>query len=102
MSVNQDKTVKAYKNLTHVEQAFRSFKSVDLKVHPIYHRTTERVKTQIFLCLLAYYVEWHMRQHIAPILFDEDDWSSAEIKKESVVTSAQKSDKAKANVKKTY
>lgn len=43
-----------------------------------------------------------MRQHIAPILFDEDDWSSAEIKKESVVTSAQKSDKAKANVKKTY
>lgn len=89
-------TVKAYKDLSRVEQAFRSFKSIDLKVRPIYHRTTQRVKAHIFLCMLAYYVEWHMRQFLKQVIFDEEDWSSAELKKESVVTSAQKSDKALA------
>ena len=79
-----------------MEQAFRSFKSVDLKVRPIYHRTTKRVKAHIFLCMLAYYVEWHMRQLLNSILFDESDWLGAELKKTSVVTSAQKSDKALA------
>lgn len=46
--------------------------------------------------MLAYYVEWHMRNLLSPILFDEDDWENAELKKESVVTSAQKSDKARS------
>ena len=54
-------TVKADKNLSQVEQAFRSYKTVDLKVRPIYHYTAERVKAHIFLCMLSYYVEWHMR-----------------------------------------
>ncbi|CDN13598.1 Mobile element protein [Richelia intracellularis] len=53
--------VKAYKNLSQVEQAFRSYKTVNLKVRPIYHDTAERVKSHIFLCMLSYYyVEWHM------------------------------------------
>ena len=96
-------TVKAYKGLSRVEQAFRSLKSVDLKVRPIYHRTVERVKAHIFLCMLAYYVEWHMRQLLKQVLFDEDDWENAQTKKESVVTSAPKSDKAlaKAHTKRT-
>ncbi len=104
-SVNEEvlsasETVKAYKGLSRVEQAFRSLKSVDLKVRPIYHRTTERVKAHIFLCMLAYYVEWHMRQLLAQVLFDEDDWESAELKKDKIVTSAQKSDKAEAKAQK--
>lgn len=98
--LSEQETVKAYKGLSNVEQAFRSFKSVDLKLRPIYHRTTERVKAHVFLCMLAYYVEWHMRDLLSPILFDEDDWESAEVKKESVVTSAQKSDKALAKAQK--
>jgi hypothetical protein len=55
-----------------VEQAFRSYKTVDLKVRPIYHRLAERVKAHVFLCMLAYYVEWHMRKALAPLLFDEE------------------------------
>ncbi|BAY49807.1 transposase IS1634 family protein [Scytonema sp. HK-05] len=98
--LSASETVKAYKGLSNVEQAFRSFKSVDLKVRPIYHRTVERVKAHIFLCMLAYYVEWHMRQLLKQVLFDEDDWQGAENKKESVVTSALKSDKALAKSQK--
>ncbi|CDN14174.1 Mobile element protein [Richelia intracellularis] len=98
-------TVKADKNLSQVEQAFRSYKTVDLKVRPISHShyTAERVKAHIFLCMLSYYVEWHMRELLAPILFDEDDWEAAAARKESVVSPAKKSEKAKkkANKKRT-
>ena len=93
-------TVKAYKNLSQVEQAFRSYKTVDLKVRPIYHHTADRVKAHIFLCMLAYYVEWHMRELLAPILFDEDDWETALSQKDSIVSPAKKSDKAKAKSQK--
>ena len=95
--------VKAYKNLSQVEQAFRSYKTVDLKVRPIYHYTAERVKAHIYLCMLSFYVEWHMRELLAPILFDEDDWEAAAGRKESVVSPAKKSEKAKnkANKKRT-
>ena len=93
-------TVKAYKNLSQVEQAFRSYKTVDLKVRPIYHHTSERVKAHIFLCMLAYYVEWHMRELLAPILFDEDDWKTAIAQKDNIVSPAKKSDKAKAKAQK--
>ena len=76
-SVKEDKldareTVQAYKSLSRVERAFRSMKTVDLKIRPIYHHLEKRVKAHIFLCLLAYYVEWHMRQYLGPLLFDED------------------------------
>ncbi len=66
-------TVRAYKGLSKVEQAFRCLKTIDLKVRPIYHYLDHRVKGHIFLCLLAYYVEWHMREALAPILFGEED-----------------------------
>lgn len=66
-------TVKAYKSLSQVEQAFRSYKTMDLKVRPIYHHLEERVKAHVFLCMLAYYVEWHMKQALAPILFQDED-----------------------------
>ena len=61
--------VRSYKGLSVVEQAFRSFKTVDLKVRPIYHRLEDRVRAHLFLCMLAYYVQWHMRQKLAPVLF---------------------------------
>src|SRR5688572_17200911 len=51
----------------------RSFKTVDLKVRPIHHRLAERVRAHVFLCMLAFYVEWHMRRALAPLLFDDDD-----------------------------
>ncbi len=66
-------TVRAYKGLSKVEQAFRCLKTIDLKVRPIYHYLDHRVKGHIFLCFLAYYVEWHMRKALAPILFEEED-----------------------------
>ncbi|MDJ0571970.1 MAG: transposase, partial [Pleurocapsa sp. MO_192.B19] len=66
-------TVRAYKGLSKVEQAFRCLKTIDLKGSPIYHYLDHRVKGHIFLCFLAYYVEWHMRQALAPILFEEEE-----------------------------
>ncbi len=71
--LNTVETVKAYKGLSKVEQAFRCLKTIDLKVRPIYHYLDHRVKAHIFLCFLAYYVEWHMREALAPILFEEVD-----------------------------
>ncbi len=65
--------VRYYKRLSAVERAFRSLKTVDLQVRPIYHRLADRVRAHVFLCMLAYYVEWHMRQALAPLLFDDDD-----------------------------
>jgi len=66
-------TVRQYKNLSRVERAFRTLKGIDLRVRPIYHRTSDHVRAHIFLCLLAYYVEWHMRQALAPLLFDDEE-----------------------------
>ena len=66
-------TVKSYKKLAKVEQAFRCCKSIDLKVRPIYHYSERRVRAHIFLCMLAYYVEWEMRQKLAPMLFAEEE-----------------------------
>jgi len=98
-----EETVAAYKSLSHVEQAFRSFKTIDLKVRPIFHRDAERVKAHVFLCMLAYYVEWHMRAKLAELLFDEDDEAGARAARESIVAPAQPSDacRAKARTKRT-
>ncbi len=65
-------TVRTYKSLSQVERAFRCLKGIDLLVRPIRHRTVDRVPAHIFLCLLAYDVEWHMRQALAPILFEDE------------------------------
>src|SRR5215469_2299397 len=62
-----------YKSLSEVERAFRCLKGIELRVRPIHHRTAERVTAHIFLCLLAYYVEWHLRRAWAPILFEDEE-----------------------------
>src|SRR5262249_29009959 len=64
---------RTYKSLAQVEQAFRCFKGLDLRVRPIHHRVDPRVRAQLFLCLLAYYVEWQMRQALAPVLYADEE-----------------------------
>ncbi len=71
--LSADQAVRSYKNLSKVEKAFRSYKTVDLKVRPVHHRLENRVRSHVFLCMLAYYVEWHMRRALAPLLFDDHD-----------------------------
>ena len=65
--------VRSYKRLALVEQAFRCLKGIDLLVRPIHHRTADRVRAHILLCLLAYYVEWHLRQAWEPLLFEDGE-----------------------------
>ena len=102
-ALNAEDTVRAYKDLSAVERAFRSLKTVDLNVRPIYHRLSDRVRAHVFLCMLAYYVEWHMRRSLAPILFDDEEPEVAESLRDSVVCPAKRSPKAqrKAQRKRT-
>lgn len=65
--------VRAYKRLGNVEKAFRTFKGIDLRVRPIHHRLEDRVRAHLFLCMLAYYIEWHMRMALAPMLYVDED-----------------------------
>ncbi|WP_430015718.1 IS1634 family transposase [Microcystis protocystis FBCC-A270] len=92
-------TVKAYKSLSQVEEAFRCYKSIDLKVRPIYHYKGDRVKAHIFLCMLAYYVEWHLKQCLAPLLFEDEeiDDGSLNVIKASRSESAQSKERKKRN-----
>ena len=94
--LDADQTVRAYKDLSKVERAFRSLKTVDLKVRPIYHRRPDRVRAHVLLCMLAYYVEWHMRTKLAPVLFDDHDPQAAARQRSSVVQPAQRSPAARA------
>lgn len=89
-----EQAVLHYKSLSTVERAFRSCKSVDLKVRPIHHHLSDRVRAHVFLCMLAYYVEWHMRRALAPILFDDHDQTTAAAQRKSVVAPATRSPKA--------
>ena len=84
-------TVRSYKSLSLVERAFRCIKTVDLHVRPVYHWLADRVRAHVFLCMLAYYLEWHMRQRLAPMLFDDTDKEAAEALRRSVVAQAQRS-----------
>ena len=88
--------VSAYKSLAHVERAFRSVKTVDLEVRPIHHRLAGRVRAHVFLCMLAYYVVWHMRQALAPLLFEDHDKDDAGKGRSSPVAPAKVSATAKA------
>ena len=96
-------TVRAYKGLSKVERAFRSLKSVDLKVRPLHHRRADRVRAQVLLCMLAYHVEWHMRKKLKPLLFDDHDPQAGEQRRRSVVAPAKRSPAAlaKASRKRT-
>jgi hypothetical protein len=84
-------TVRSYKSLALVERAFRCVKTVDPQVRPVYHWLADRVRAHVFLCMLAYYLEWHMRQRLAPMLFDDSDKEAAEALRTSVVAQAQRS-----------
>jgi transposase len=77
-------TVRRYKSLAQVERAFRTMKGVDLRIRPIFHRTPDHVRAHIFLCLLAYYVEWHMRRALAPLLFDDEQLPADRLTRDAV------------------
>jgi hypothetical protein len=100
-SLSQDKldanaAVAAYKSLAHVERAFRSMKTVDLNVRPVFHYNEQRVRAHVFLCMLAYYVEWHMRERLKPMLFDDEHLDEASASRASPVAKAVRSEQAKA------
>ncbi len=92
-------TVLAYKGLAYAERAFRSLKTGDLEVRPIFHWASPRVRAHVFLCMLAYHLEWHMRQALAPILFDDHDRAAAQAQRHSPVAKAQVSPAAKRKAK---
>ena len=88
--------VEAYKSLSRVEQAFRLLKTTRLQVRPVYVYNADRVRAHLFLCMLAYYVEWHLRRRLAPLLFEDDDRQQARAKRTSPVQPVRISDRAKA------
>ena len=87
-------TVRSYKSLSQVERAFRCIKTVDLHVRPVHHWLADRVRAHVFLCMLAYYLEWHMRRKLAQLLFDDTDREAAESLRKSIVASARRSPEA--------
>jgi Transposase DDE domain len=89
-------TVRAYKSLAVVERAFRCLKTVDLQIRPIYHRLADRVRAHVFLCMLAYHVEWHMRARLAPMLYDDADQAATAALRASIVAKAPRSPAALA------
>jgi transposase len=88
--------VQAYKDLARVERAFRSLKTIDLDVRPIRHWIADRVRSHVFLCMLAYHVEWHLRDALAPLLFHDTELDAARAERSSPVASTEPSDAAKA------
>jgi hypothetical protein len=83
--------VQAYKDLSRVERAFRSMKTVDLEIRPIRHWSADRVRSHVFLCMLAYHVEWHLRQALAPLLFHDTDLEAARAERSSPVAATEPS-----------
>ena len=94
-AMDAEDVVRSYKGLSVVERAFRSSKTVELLVRPIYHYLPERVRAHIFLCMLAYYLEWHLRDRLAPLLFDDEDKDEAQAQRDSVVAPAEVSASAR-------
>lgn len=90
-ALNAEDTVLSYKRLAQVERAFRSMKTVDLRLRPIHHHLADRVRAHVLICMLAYYVEWHMRRSLAPMLFDDHDKAAAARQRRSPVAKAQRS-----------
>jgi Transposase DDE domain len=95
-ALDDSASVRAYKSLAQVERAIRSIKTVDLQIRPIFHWAAPRVRAHVCLCMLAYHVEWHMRQRLAPMLYDDADKEIAETLRSSVVAKAQRSPSALA------
>ncbi len=92
-------TVLAYKSLAHVERAFRSLKSIDLDIRPVHHRRAGRVRAHIFLCMLAYYLAWHMRRELAPLLFEDHQRPAAAVSRTSPVAAVEVSPAARAKAR---
>src|SRR3984893_1952992 len=84
-------TVRSYKSLSLVKRAFRCIKTVDLQITPVYHWLADRVRAHVFVCMLAYYLEGHMRQRLAPMLYDDTDKEAAEAQRSSIVAKALRS-----------
>jgi transposase len=80
--------VRHYKSLAHVERAFRCLKGIDVRIRPIHHRTEDHVRAHIFLCVLAYYVEWHLRQAWAPLLFADETLTADRATRDPVAPAA--------------
>ena len=83
--MTSEQLVETYKSLATVERAFRSMKTVDLHVRPIYHWNDDRIRAHVFLCMLAYYVEWHMRERLQEVLYEDADHESAQVSRASIV-----------------
>jgi len=84
-TLSVEEAVRAYKELTHVETAFRLLKTVDLEIRPVYHVLEDRVRAHALICMLAYYVEWHMRRDLAPLLFAEEDPEARQKTRKTIV-----------------
>ncbi|MBW2641926.1 MAG: IS1634 family transposase [Deltaproteobacteria bacterium] len=95
--MDADETVRSYKLLSQAERAFRSFKTVDLMVRPIRHRLEDRVRAHIFLCMLAYYVQWHMMEAWRPLLYGDEDQKAKDLR--DPVAPAKRSDSAMKKVR---
>ena len=95
--MDADETVRSYKLLSQAERAFRSFKTVDLMVRPIRHRLEDRVRAHIFLCMLAYYVQWHMMEAWRPLLYADEDQKAKGLR--DPVAPAKRSDSAMKKVR---
>ncbi|MFZ2958945.1 MAG: IS1634 family transposase [Candidatus Ozemobacteraceae bacterium] len=93
-----EEVVAAYKSLSHVERAFRSLKGIDLQIRPIHHWKPDRVRAHVFLCVLAYYVEWHMRKDLKPLMYADEYPALAKEERESPVQSAKRSSKSQIKV----
>lgn len=98
-SLSAADTVRTYKSLSQVERLFRTLKGIDLRVRPIRHRTEAHVRAHVLLCTLAYYIEWHLRRALAPLLFDEEGLSAERALRDPVApaqpSASAKSKKAK-------
>jgi transposase len=94
-TLQDGQAVSSYKSLSQVESAFRSLKTVDLDIRPLHHHLKKRVRAHVFLCMLAYYVIWHMRKKLAPMLFHDADKQQAAADRTSPVAKAEVSKEAK-------
>jgi len=101
-ALSAERTVRTYKSLGQVEQAFRCMKSMDLQIRPIHHRSEAHVRAHIFLCMLAYYLQWHMRKALSPVLFEDDELDDRRWTRDPVAKAeASEHSKAKKRSKKT-
>lgn len=90
-TLSSEETVRAYKSLSQVERAFRTLKTADLEIRPIYHWKDDRIRSHVFLCMLSYYLEWHLRQAWKPLIFADHDREAVEATRGSIVEPAPRS-----------